>query len=89
MIEVFKTNVKDPDHARKLVDRIHAVFPYVEANFDLEDCDKILRVKSSENYIDPTRFTTLLGNHGFQAEVLVDDFELDAKSGMFSVENYR
>ena len=47
MVEVFKTNVKDPHHAAMLIDCIHKSFDGYNANFDLEDCDKILRVKSA------------------------------------------
>jgi len=46
MIEVFKTNVKHADHAKILVDQIHTTFADYTANFDLEDCDRILRVVS-------------------------------------------
>ena len=40
MIEVFKTNVNEKEHARMLLDRIHTAFWHCRANFDLEDCDK-------------------------------------------------
>ena len=45
MVEVFKTNVKDQGVADKLIDQIHRIFIGYMANFDLEDCDNILRVK--------------------------------------------
>ena len=44
MVEVFRTNVKQRDHANILISQIHKAFPDYKANFDLEDCDKILRV---------------------------------------------
>ena len=80
MIEVFKTNVNDPDQAKRLIETIHASFANVQANFDLDDCDKILRVKSTEDDIDPMAFTTLLGDWGFRAEVLQNDVAVDAQS---------
>lgn len=73
MVEVFRTNVKDPDHAKMLVDQIHAMFRAYTANFDLEDCDKILRVVSSDRFIQTSLLMDLLNNHGFHAEVLPDD----------------
>lgn len=79
MIEVFKTNVNDPDLAKQLIDTIHASFVNVRANFDLEDCDKILRVKSTESDIDAVALAALLGDWGFQAEVLHDEVETDAR----------
>ena len=73
MVEIFRTNVKDPDHAKMLVDQIHAMFRTYTANFDLEDCDKILRVVSSDRFIQTSLLMDLLNNHGFHAEVLPDD----------------
>lgn len=52
MIEVFKTNVSDSSHAAQLVDLIQECFRGHEANFDLHDCDNILRVKSSSGIVD-------------------------------------
>ncbi len=73
MIEVFKTNVKEDCHANLLVDQIHKIFEGHEANFDLEDCDKILRVKCRSGFIQPSKFIRLLNDFGFQAEVLPDE----------------
>lgn len=73
MIEVFKTNVKDPDHASMLVDQIHNTFRHYTANFDLGDCDNILRVVSSNGHIQTSHVLDLISNFGFQAEVLSDD----------------
>lgn len=73
MIEVFKTNVKEDCHANLLVDQIHKIFEGHEANFDLEDCDKILRVKCRSGFIQPSKFIRLLNDFGFHAEVLPDE----------------
>jgi uncharacterized protein YpbB len=70
MIEVFKTNVKDRDHANMLVDQIHKTFGNYKANFDLEDCDKILRVKCTTGSVQPTLLINLLKGYGFNAEIL-------------------
>ena len=51
MIEVFKTNVDDRVQANLLVDQIHQTYSDYKANFDLEDCDKILRVASSTDFV--------------------------------------
>ncbi len=75
MIEVFKTNVKEDCHANLLVDQIHKIFEGHEANFDLEDCDKILRVKCRSGFIQPSKFIRLLNDFGFHAEVLPDEFK--------------
>lgn len=72
MIEVFKTNVECPDQAMMLLDQIHRNFSDYKANFDLQDCDNILRVKSAKEYIEPDCLISLLKDFGFHAEVLPD-----------------
>jgi len=72
MVEVFKTNVTNPDHANRLIDQIHHAFGEYKANFDLEDCDRILRVKSNTGSIQASLLIDLLNNSGFRAEVLPD-----------------
>jgi hypothetical protein len=73
MVEVFKTNVGDPQQAHLLLDQIHRSFRHYRANFDLEDCDKILRVKSVHDFIPPSPLINLLKEFGFEAEVLPED----------------
>ncbi len=73
MVEVFKTNVESREHANMLIGRIHAIFPSYKANFDLEDCDKILRVKSETEHIESCQLISLLKECGFTAQVLEDD----------------
>jgi hypothetical protein len=73
MIEVFSTNVTDPHHATMLLDRIHEEFSHYRANFDLDDCDNILRVVSHGENVDASTLITFLRHHGFHAEVLPDD----------------
>ena len=75
MIEVFKTNVKENSHANLLIDQIHKTFKGHKANFDLEDCDKILRVKYPEGLIEPALLIQLLNDFGFYAEVLCDNLQ--------------
>ncbi|MBN9286052.1 MULTISPECIES: hypothetical protein [Flavobacterium] len=64
MLYIFKTSVKTKKDARK----IERVFTENEAishfNFDLEDCDKILRVSSEKLEVtDVTNLITALGYH--------------------------
>jgi hypothetical protein len=72
MIEVFKTNVVDPAHAKMLVDKIHHNFNYYKANFDLQDCDNILRIKSFTGHVQPTLLIHFLQEQGVDAEILPD-----------------
>jgi len=48
MIEVFKTNVCEPEEAKKLVDLLQQHFPCCKINFDLDDCDKVLRIEGND-----------------------------------------
>jgi len=73
MIEVFKTNVQDRRQASMLVDQIHKTFTDYKANFDLHDCDNILRIACSNGFVRPSLLINLLENFGFEAEVLPDD----------------
>jgi len=73
MVEVFKTNVHDRYQASVLIDQIHRNFENYQANFDLDDCDRILRVQCQEGYIESDLLINLLKNFGFHGEILPDD----------------
>jgi hypothetical protein len=75
MVEVFKTNVDDPGLANLLINHIHQSFPDYQANFDLEDCDKILRVACTCATVQPSFLIDILNDFGFHAEVLPDDLQ--------------
>lgn len=74
MVEVFKTNVSDHRLADMLVVEIRRCFKGYAANFDLGDCDRILRVKYS-GAIESAHLISLLNGYGFYAEVLTGDDE--------------
>lgn len=73
MIEVFKTDVDNSKYADILVDHIQRIFQGYEANFDLQDCDNILRVKNVLGVVNSDRLIKMLNRFGFHAEVLQDD----------------
>ncbi|HET7115321.1 MAG TPA: hypothetical protein VFI29_02445 [Hanamia sp.] len=68
MIEVFKTNVQEVERSNRLLQRLLYHFPDNKINFDLEDCDKILRVEG-EN-ISPGKIMELLNEEGHFCEIL-------------------
>ncbi len=80
MIEVFKTNVSDHITANLLLEEIHRKFFCYEANFDLTDCDNILRVSCSFGIVEPGLLIDLLEQYGYHAEVLPDEIILPAGS---------
>jgi hypothetical protein len=73
MVEVFKTNVEQNRHANVLVCLIHKLFRGYAASFDLQDCDKILRVECSTESVNSALLINLLVSFGFEAEVLSDN----------------
>ncbi|RZK53813.1 MAG: hypothetical protein EOO91_17005 [Pedobacter sp.] len=75
MVEVFKTDVSNCDDAEKLIGQILLNFPDYKVNFDLEDCDLILRVQSFNGSIIPESIISILKQDGFYAEILEDDFQ--------------
>ena len=81
MIEVFKTDVDDSKYADILVEHIQRIFHGYEANFDLQDRDKILRVKNVLGNVNSDYLIKMLNRFGFYAEVLPDDYP--ATGGLF------
>ena len=75
MVEVFKTNVNDKIQADLLLEKIHFHFNECSANFDLEDCDRILRVESLQEPLHTKHLIDLLQELGFYIEVLPDDIK--------------
>lgn len=69
MIEVFKTNVNKVSQSRKLIGLITAHFAVCRVNFDLEDCDKVLRIEGQE--FCPKGVIELLRLNGHYCEVLI------------------
>jgi len=45
MVEVFKTDVQKKAQSKMLLCVLSEVFPSFKINFDLSDCDKVLRVE--------------------------------------------
>lgn len=58
MVEVFKTNVQEVARANQIVEQLLERFPSYRVNFDLEDCDKILRIEGES--IDTVLICNLL-----------------------------
>lgn len=68
MVEVFKTNVRQQRQAKLLLGILQKHFPLFKINFDLEDCDKILRVEG-ENILQE-KIAGLLIENGYQCNIL-------------------
>ncbi|WP_336515017.1 hypothetical protein [Pollutibacter soli] len=72
MIEVFKTGVCQQREAERLINEITDLFPGYKANFDLDDCDHILRIESISRKIETEKVISLLNKTGYEAEILDD-----------------
>lgn len=68
MVEVFKTDIQEADASNRVVCQLLAQFPASRITFDLEDCDKILRVESA--IVASDAIVSLLNASGYQCEVL-------------------
>jgi len=69
IVEVFKTNVTDAEVANKIVSDLTFHLPDSKVNFDLSDCDNILRIESSKE-IHIESITEHLVRWGYFCEVL-------------------
>ena len=68
MVEAFKTNVQKKTQSKMLLSILSEAFPSFKINFDLSDCDKVLRVEG--NNIEALPIMILVKEHGFTCELL-------------------
>ena len=68
MVEVFKTNVRRAAAAKEILAVLQRNFPGSKINFDLEDCDKILRVEGKN--IISEKIMEILKKEGHFCEIL-------------------
>jgi hypothetical protein len=52
MIFVFKTSLKNRKQAKNLMNELKVNLKITRCNFDLEDCDKILRIEANYEIAD-------------------------------------
>ena len=68
MVEVFKTNVEDTGQAEMFIDILSDKLPGCRINFDLDDCDRILRIEGEFLPLEIIRET--VNGKGIQCEIL-------------------
>lgn len=68
MILVFKTSVKNKKQIKKLKPHLNKILKKSQWNFDLEDCDKILRV-DNKNCLSG-KIIEILKNQDFECSEL-------------------
>ena len=68
MVEVFKTNVRSARKAKRVMQKLAEEFPAHKINFDLDDCDKILRVQGKN--ILQKKIINVVTALNYQCEIL-------------------
>lgn len=71
-VQIFKTNVRDPLAASHISLLLQRRFPDRKINFDLEDCDKILRVEGHQGPVQEADIRLLVTRYGYHCEALKD-----------------
>lgn len=72
MIEVFCTNITCKNQAALILQKLSETFSNCHFNFDLEDCDNILRVESKNRTINVDSIVNMVRDSGYQISVLED-----------------
>lgn len=68
MIEVFKSTVNNKVESQRILKVLATEFPDAKINFDLEDCDNILRIEASD--INIQSIQEILLQYGHTVELL-------------------
>ncbi|MBD3583166.1 hypothetical protein [Flavobacterium selenitireducens] len=68
MVEIFRTDVTEPAQAEAMIARLRDYAPASSITFDLEDCDKVLRVESA--ILEVSAVISCMQAHGFECEIL-------------------
>ncbi len=69
MVEVFRTDVQKISESKTLIKKLFDHFQVDTISFDLEDCDKVLRVEG--NYVPANKIVEFVTSLGYQCEVLI------------------
>lgn len=68
MVEIFSTNVHRVSQAKEIVALLTKHFPGIKINFDLNDCDRVLKI-AGNNFI-PERIMSIVKQKGFECRPL-------------------
>jgi hypothetical protein len=67
IVEVFKTDITSTAESSRLVALLQRKYPDARINFDLDDCDKILRIKGT---VQNQEVVAVLNENGYSCTVL-------------------
>ena len=66
MVEIFKTNVVSKRLANRVLNYLHANMPAYSFNFDLDDCDRILRAQYLANKFEAAKIIKIAEEHAIE-----------------------
>jgi SAM-dependent methyltransferase len=84
-VEIFKTNVSTSEEADQVINAVKKVLPQAQINFDLDDCDKILRVEGISNPSGMIVNTVM--ELGYYCEAIPDKVCTDSVTSLKDSEN--
>lgn len=76
MVEVFKTNITKQKQSKQILEKLAKTFPKYKINFDLEDCDNILRIENPIGSVENEDLIQLISDIGFCIEPLKDELSM-------------
>lgn len=69
-VEVFKTNVAHKKAAKTILTEIGIHQPEYKCNFDLDDCDKVLRIENVKGHVDAKLIFDILKKNNYEGSIL-------------------
>ncbi len=70
MVEIFKTNVNTKRQANGILKVLHAHLPACHFNFDLDDCDRILRVQTSNCPVEIQTIIQIVNHYSIEISLI-------------------
>jgi len=72
VVEIFRTNVSHASEANSITRNLRGHFPSCKINFDLDDCDRILRIEGRGCDINITSILEIVKAHHYDIELIMD-----------------
>lgn len=70
IVQIFKTDVQDQKDAKRIILFLHQNYSHCKVNFDLDDCDKILRIESQLESVKESTVQLVVAGYGYNCEPL-------------------
>ena len=77
MVEVFKTNITKQKQSKQILEKLNETFPKYKIDFDLEDCDNILRIENPIGEVYSDHVIQLISDVGFCIEPLREELQMN------------